>query len=110
MSTQASTAMAVNSRDIIQAEINSYEKHIRLLHCMGVSLIIIVSCIACLPIIFAVPKMEIYGHYIVFATIAMYTLCLCIIIVKWRFSIIDNRRIIADKMKLMVSSNPLYIV
>ena len=98
------------TRTELQAEINAYEKHIKIVHCAAASILVIITCVASMPIIFAVPKMDVYGHYIVFITIALYTLCSCLIIIKWRFSIIDNRKIIAKKMKLMESINPLCIV
>ncbi len=87
-----------------------YKHHIKICHCIAISIGVVITCIAALPIIFAIIKLDSYGAYIIVATTTLYLLCLMILIAKWFLTVSDYKMRIRKKTDAMALRNPLHQV
>lgn len=94
----------------IQAEIDMYKYHIKIYHCIAVSVIVIATCVTIAPIIFAITKIDSYGGYVIIAAAALYLICILIIIAKWFLTVSEYKMRIHKKMDAMTLRNPLHRV
>ena len=94
----------------IQEEIDMYKYHIKLSHCIATSVILITSCVAALPVIFAIIKIDSYGRYIIVGAVALYIICLLVIIAKWFLTVSEYKMKIRRKTETMTMRSPIYRV
>ncbi len=91
-----------------QEEIDIIKYNIKLCHRIAISSVIIVSCIAAVPIIISIVKMDSYGGYIMIIASTLYLICLLVVIAKWFVTLSDYKMQIRNKMETI--RNPLYRV
>ncbi len=78
----------------IENEINTLKWYKKLTHCIAISIIVLSSAVASIPIIFAIIKLNEYGGLIIIGTGCIYLICLLVIIAKWSIDISEyNMRI-----------------
>lgn len=63
-----------------------------------------------MPIIFAIPKVDSYGSYIMAGAVALYIICLLTIIAKWVITVSKYNLRINKLQRVAVQSNPAYSV
>jgi hypothetical protein len=91
-----------------QEQIDIYKYHIKLYNCIAASIIMLATCVAALPIIFAILKIDAYGGYIIIATAVVYLICILVVSAKWYITVSECKMKINKKMETIRS--PLYRV
>lgn len=75
-------------------EINTLKWYKKLTHCIAISIIVLTTAVAAIPILFSIIKINDYGGLIIIGTSCIYLICLLVIIAKWSIDISEyNMRI-----------------